>query len=529
MTEALATPRTGARVATPYMGLVPYGEEDADFFFGRSEEKQVVIGNLRGARLTILYGPSGVGKTSLLQAGVLHDLREQVRTNVAAGRAPFAICAFRAWREDPLPALVEAVHAASAEACGGEQLPTWSTGTPLVETLRAWTQQVRTLLVVLDEFQDYFLYHPDEHGERAFAKEFPELVNDPNLRVHFLLSLREDSLARLDRFTGRIPRLFANHLRVEHLDRRGGHEAIVRPLEQWNSSAEAGKEVTIEPALVEALLTQVETGKVLVEGAGTGVGTVAGADESRIEAPYLQLVLNRLWTEEQRARSRVLRLQTLERLGGARRIISTHLDTTMAAFPAGTRTSPPAPSSTWSPRRGRRSPTAWATWPTSPRFRARGSTPSSLGLPATRASCGTSARAPTRSTTTLSPARSSPGVLAGESASGAAASAGGPAATVWRRSSSRSSQQGSWSCSSMRVTRGRRRAPGSWRSGRARRWTATRRTVSLWRQGRSGPLPQSRHRTSYARASPGQTSALFCAATPPRSQLRRSAAMAGAS
>ena len=516
-------------MATPYMGLVPYGEEDADFFFGRSEEKQVVIGNLRGARLTILYGPSGVGKTSLLQAGVLHDLREQVRTNVAAGRAPFAICAFRAWREDPLPRLVEALHDASAEACGGEQLPTWSTGTPLVETLRAWTQRVRTLLVVLDEFQDYFLYHPDEHGERAFANEFPELVNDPNLRVHFLLSLREDSLARLDRFTGRIPRLFANHLRVEHLDRRGGHEAIVRPLEQWNSSAEAGKEVTIEPALVEALLTQVETGKVLVEGAETGVGTVAGADESRIEAPYLQLVLNRLWTEEQRARSRVLRLQTLERLevlGASSPRIWTRR---WPRSPRGTRTSPPAPSSTWSPRRGRRSPTARAIWPTSPRFRVRGSTPSSLGLPATRASCGTSARAPTRSTTTLSPARSSPGVLAGESASAVAASAGGPAATVWPRSSSRSSQQGSWSCSSMRVTRGRRRAPGSWCSGRARRWTATRRTVSLWRQGRSGPLPQSRHRTSYARASPGQTSAPFCTATPPRSQLRRSAATAGAS
>ena len=99
MTEVLAPPRAGARparAATPYMGLVPYGEKDAALFFGRGEEKQVVIGNLRAARLTILYGPSGVGKTSLLQAGVLHDLREQVRDNVAAGRAPFAICAFRA-------------------------------------------------------------------------------------------------------------------------------------------------------------------------------------------------------------------------------------------------------------------------------------------------------------------------------------------------------------------------------------------------------------------------------------------------
>ena len=42
-------------------------------------------GNLRASRLTILYGSSGVGKTSLLQAGVVHDLHEQVLANLAAG------------------------------------------------------------------------------------------------------------------------------------------------------------------------------------------------------------------------------------------------------------------------------------------------------------------------------------------------------------------------------------------------------------------------------------------------------------
>ena len=189
---------------TPYVGLVPYFEEDAAFFFGRDEEQEIVAGNLRAARLTILYGASGVGKTSLLHAGVVHDLREQVRANAVGRpeRAPFAICAFSAWRDDPLPALVEAMREACCEALGGDELRPRRTDEPLVEALRAWTERVRPLLVVLDQFEDYFLYHPDEDGEGSFAYEFPRLVNELNLRVNFVLSIREDAWAKLDRFEG---------------------------------------------------------------------------------------------------------------------------------------------------------------------------------------------------------------------------------------------------------------------------------------------------------------------------------------
>src|SRR5262249_55047303 len=71
-------------------------------------------------------------------------------------------------------------------------------------------------------------------------------------------------------------------------------------------------------------------GKVLVGTVGAGV---AAAGEARIEAPYLQLVLTRLWDEETAAGSRVLRLATLERLGGADRIVRTHVGATMRAVP----------------------------------------------------------------------------------------------------------------------------------------------------------------------------------------------------
>ena len=59
-------------------------------------------------------------------------------------------------------------------------------------------------------------------------------MNRPDLRANFLISIREDSLAKLDRFKGRIPKLFDNYLRIDHLDREAAREAVVRPLEKFN-------------------------------------------------------------------------------------------------------------------------------------------------------------------------------------------------------------------------------------------------------------------------------------------------------
>src|SRR6185503_6127600 len=123
-----------------------------------------------------------------------------------------------------LTALATDLHAAV-----GAELAPWQPGEPLVPTLRAWTQQVRTLLVVLDQFEDYFLYHGDDATDE-FATQLAAVVNEPNLHVNVLLSIRDDAWSKLDRFEGRIPRLFANYIRVEHLSRAAAREAIERPI-----------------------------------------------------------------------------------------------------------------------------------------------------------------------------------------------------------------------------------------------------------------------------------------------------------
>lgn len=305
---------------SPYQGLIPYSEEDAPFFFGREKETRLIIANLFASSLTLLYGASGVGKSSVLRAGVAYNLRE---------RDDVLVVAFNSWQSEPVAKLKAEVTEAALRA-GAEPINAPASAT-LAEFLAAYADGLdRRLMIVLDQFEEYFLYHPKDD---EFGAEFPAAVMQADAPVSFLLSMREDSLAKMDRFEGRIPTLFDNYLRIEHLDRDAAREAIVKPIEQFNRSLKAGEQAfNIEPELVETVLEQVEAGKVRL--GTTGRGTVESeAKKTRIETPYLQLVMSRLWQEEVRLRSNTLRLATLKNLGETERIVRTHLDTVMGALP----------------------------------------------------------------------------------------------------------------------------------------------------------------------------------------------------
>ena len=338
MIELLAQTPTQATALpeSPYVGLVPFREDDADFFFGREPEKEIVTGNLRASRLTILYGASGVGKTSLLRAGVVHDLREQIRETAESGpeRPPVACCIFRAWRDLPLVALADAIGESVAEALGSGATVAPRGDAPFVDSLRAWTAQVRTLLVVLDQFEDYFLYHPDEDGDGTFATEFPRALDDPNLRVNFLVSIREDSWAKLDRFEGRIPRLFANYVRVEPLGRDAARRAIEGPIDAWNARLPGdGERYRIEPALADAVLAAAAADRrTLAAGHDPGIAAVAPVNVDAVQPPFLQLVMDKMWQATVDAGEHVLGIERLEALGGAQRIVENHLNDSLAGL-----------------------------------------------------------------------------------------------------------------------------------------------------------------------------------------------------
>jgi hypothetical protein len=253
---------------TPYKGLAPFDDSELDalLFFGRERETEVIVANLLASKLTVLYAPSGVGKSSILRAAVTRRLREA---------APDAdVIVLSDWAADPNLPVPE-----------GESY------------------------LILDQFEEYFVYHP----AGPLRDELPVLLDRP--RVHVLISLREDALAQLDAFQTGIPNVFANRLRLDHLDSLAARSAIVRPLDTWNETVAVDDRVEIESGLVDAVLSQVE------------------AAPGRIEAPYLQLVMERVWEEEREAGSRVLREATLNRLAGAEAIVSAHLERALGGLP----------------------------------------------------------------------------------------------------------------------------------------------------------------------------------------------------
>lgn len=334
--------------SSPYVGLVPFMEEDADLFFGREAETRLIIANLFSSPLTILYGMSGVGKSSILRAGVIPQLNK--RKGVLA-------VVFTDWETQPLFGLKMAVHEAALAKYGERLAPEWiaepaqslegeavrfrvgdgvpepagpppDSRLPLDEYLAAWAARLDSrLMIILDQFEDYIRYQPTHS---PFAPELALAIMQAGAPVSFIIAIREDSYAKLDRFEGSIPILFDNFLRLDHLDKEAARDAIEKPLEHYNAKhLHDGKPpYVIEPELVKTVLEQVKLGSVALGQARGKIGKLEDR-HPHVDTVYLQLVMTRLWNEEVTANSHVLRRGTLDRLHGSRAIVRQHLDDVM--------------------------------------------------------------------------------------------------------------------------------------------------------------------------------------------------------
>ena len=110
-------------------------------------------------------------------------------------RPRIPVVVFREWvGEDFQQRLARACIAAVRNCVGDANLP--AEDLPLDELLRACCECAReTVLVILDQFEEYFLYHEKGNAPTSFEAQLARAINREDVDVGFLIAMREDSLA----------------------------------------------------------------------------------------------------------------------------------------------------------------------------------------------------------------------------------------------------------------------------------------------------------------------------------------------
>lgn len=283
-------------VSPIWPGLEPYGETDSHRFFGRSVEVHDLLQRVERRTTTVLFAPSGAGKTSLLRAGLFPALRKKsllpiyIRLDHSA-LAPTLV--EQVWQR------LEAHNLVHNEEGSPARAPTlWEWFHDSEEGLLAPRTSGVIPVLVFDQFEEIYTIGaslPERRELRdAFLEELADLVENRTPvdfqnrleaddfqidrydfeegRYRVVLALREDYVSLLDREKERMPSVMQNRMLLDRLKGaaaltvvegpapeivpEGVGEKIVRYV-----AAEAGaplEDVVVEPALLSLVCRQLD-------------------------------------------------------------------------------------------------------------------------------------------------------------------------------------------------------------------------------------------------------------------------------
>jgi tetratricopeptide (TPR) repeat protein len=295
----------------PYVGLDPFESAYADFFFGRRQESKIIADHVLARPVTVLYGPSGVGKSSILNVGLPAALKRIADAE----------------RDDAQPRDSDANPVAPDAGFDVRWMHDWQDPEKAERQLTSWATEPfrRPVLVILDQFEEYFLYRGPTRVS-ALDRAIGSLVARRDLPLHLLFGVRDDALHQLDRLRAFIPGILETTIELRGLNEAGVREAIIGPIDRYNENYRThGPAITVEEGLVASLVRQLKEADTAFNK-----GRTAPPGERRVELPYLQLALTKLWMAEGGAGAVALHESTLnDRLGGVGRIVREHVNGVM--------------------------------------------------------------------------------------------------------------------------------------------------------------------------------------------------------
>lgn len=309
----------------PWLGLFSYSEANRAYFHGRDEEAAELARRVQRKLLTVLFGQSGLGKTSLLRAGLVPRLR-------AEGFCPVYVRIDYA-PESPAPAeqIKQAIFRATATAgvwtrpgaaIEGESL--WEFMHHRGDLLRDANGRTVLPFLIFDQFEEIFtLGQADDAGRqraKAFLTDLADLVeNRPPAALEarldaddsaidnfdfaradyrILIALREDYLAHLEGVKAIMPSVTQNRMRLARMNGAQALSAVVEPGGKLVSQEVAesivrfvagGSELAnaeIEPSLLSLVCRELNTTRIAHGDAEISAALLAGSRDTILTEFY---------------------------------------------------------------------------------------------------------------------------------------------------------------------------------------------------------------------------------------------------
>ncbi len=356
-------------LANPYMGPRAFEAGERQFFYGRDDEIAILAGQVMSRRASLFFAQSGAGKSSLLRAGLLPELTRRDKV----GRGPrarfvqkmrvmpildvgyslpeelidiilnvYVFGALSSLYPDKTAGelagltlcegLAPYFGQADDGAAGDDEVPDTlvSPSAGLEEPDAGATKSDLSTLLIFDQFEELFTYHPEHWRKREdFFRQVGEALEEyPDL--HVLFTMREDFIAELTPYANLLPEQLRARFRLERLKRNAALKAIVAPAEMAGRSFAEG--------VAEALVDNLRRGQPKQESLA-GEPTVEAELGAYVEPVHLQIVCRQLW-ENLPSKRTIIEAVDVQAFGDVDQALTGFYESTLAEVTARTDISP---------------------------------------------------------------------------------------------------------------------------------------------------------------------------------------------
>lgn len=281
----------------PYVG--PYPIQTGQPFFGRQMETAELARRLVARRVVLFHSPSGAGKTSLIQAGLIPEMERQKYLVLPILHMNLTPLPGESLSEQPNRFILSCLLSLDAKLPKERRTQVKDLATRslrpgfLAEYMTDFRQQYAELtnqvnrkrtLFIFDQFEEILTLQPaDRSSKEQFFNELMPVLDDNHFWI--LFAMREDFLGRLDPYLGYFPERLSAHFQLDFLGLKAAREAVEEPVKPFGTTytVEATNQLIHDLSLVRVLD---ETNKI-VERPG-----------NYIEPVELQVVCERLWRAE---------------------------------------------------------------------------------------------------------------------------------------------------------------------------------------------------------------------------------------